>query len=49
MSIVKNNDDSFAYSVEEMEDRVWNDKLYYWPIPQDEINKNKNLVQNPGY
>ncbi len=31
------------------QDRVWKDKMYYLPVPQDEINKNPNLVQNPGY
>jgi starch-binding outer membrane protein, SusD/RagB family len=25
------------------------DKMYYLPIPQDEMNKNSSLVQNPGY
>mgnify|MGYP000758477718 CR=1 FL=1 len=24
-------------------------KSYWWPIPQDEIDKNPNLKQNPGY
>jgi starch-binding outer membrane protein, SusD/RagB family len=27
----------------------WWDKEYLYPIPQDEINKNHQLVQNPGY
>ena len=27
----------------------WNDKAYFFPIARDEVNKNKLLVQNPGY
>jgi starch-binding outer membrane protein, SusD/RagB family len=27
----------------------WWDKEYLYPIPQSEINKNRQLVQNPGY
>ncbi len=29
--------------------RNFPDKMYYLPIPQTEMNKNPNLVQNPGY
>lgn len=29
--------------------RQWNDKYYFYPIPQSEINKNHNLVQNPQW
>jgi starch-binding outer membrane protein, SusD/RagB family len=32
-----------------VQDRAWNDKMYFLPIIQDEINRNKNLVQNPLY
>lgn len=31
------------------ETRVWRDKKYFSPIPQTEINKAPNLIQNPGY
>lgn len=31
------------------ETRVWADKMYFWPIPRDEMNRNELLVQNPGY
>lgn len=27
----------------------WEDKYYHFPIPFSELNKNKNLVQNPGW
>lgn len=29
--------------------RTWNDKLYLYPIPTQELSLNKNLVQNPGW
>jgi hypothetical protein len=32
-----------------MYQRVFTNKDYLLPIPQDEINKNALLVQNPGY
>ncbi|MBT3445208.1 MAG: RagB/SusD family nutrient uptake outer membrane protein [Flavobacteriaceae bacterium] len=28
--------------------RTWKDKGYFSPIPQTEINKSPNLIQNPG-
>lgn len=27
----------------------WNDPTMIYPIPQQEVNENKNMVQNPGY
>ena len=29
--------------------RGWNNKFYFFPIPFSELNKNKNLTQNPGW
>ncbi len=29
--------------------RQWNDKYYFYPIPQTELKKNPNLTQNPGW
>jgi starch-binding outer membrane protein, SusD/RagB family len=31
------------------ENRTWVDKMYYRPIPRDEVSINTDLVQNPGY
>lgn len=31
------------------ENRSWNNNLYFRPFSRDEMNKNKLLVQNPGY
>ena len=33
----------------ENELRVWRDKMYFRPISRDEMNRNKKLIQNPGY
>lgn len=33
----------------DLENRVWLDKMYYRPIRLDETQKNKQLIQNPGY
>jgi hypothetical protein len=35
--------------VNSQENRRWDDKMYFRPIPLDEINTNLKLVQNPGY
>ena len=32
-----------------LETREWKDKVYFMPIPLDEINKDTSLIQNPGY
>ncbi len=49
MTVTDNGNGTYSYEVEQMEDRVWEDRMYWQPIPIDEIRKNKNLVQNPGY
>ena len=33
----------------ENETRTWDDKMYYFPISRDELNRNDKLIQNPGY
>ncbi len=37
------------YSRNKIQDRAWNNKMYFLPIIQDEINRNDALVQNPLY
>ncbi|GAB3651647.1 RagB/SusD family nutrient uptake outer membrane protein [Echinicola sediminis] len=47
LRITKSGDD-FEYNVIEVEDRVFTEKMYLFPIPQSEINNtNGNLQQNP--
>ncbi len=29
--------------------RVWNNKMYFFPIAQSVLDKNGKLVQNPGW
>ena len=40
---------NYEYSVIDVEERSWNDKMYFSPIPRDEMNRNDQLVQNPGF
>lgn len=43
---------NYSYSVvenTENETRKWEDKLYFRPLDRNEIFRNTNLVQNPGY
>lgn len=44
---------NYEYTVIELgegiENRAWDDKMYYLPIHRDEMNRNEQLVQNPGY
>ena len=43
----------YTYTVQHIEagveNRKWDDKVYFPPIKLDEMNKNNKLVQNPGY
>lgn len=32
-----------------IENRAWNDKMYFTSLHRDEINRNTKLIQNPGY
>lgn len=38
-----------TYTRNKIQDRAWNDKMYFLPIILDEINRNNELVQNPYY
>ncbi|TDE17164.1 RagB/SusD family nutrient uptake outer membrane protein [Dyadobacter psychrotolerans] len=38
-----------TYKIIEVQQRAWVDRNYFLPIKLDEINKNKKLIQNPGY
>jgi len=52
VGVTKNADDSFTYkyNVPEVEQRVFSDKMYRYPIPRIEINKSAGaLNQNPGW
>ena len=50
VDIVKNANGTFTYAPIVIENRIWNNKLYYYPIPQAEINKSGGvIVQNKGW
>ena len=44
---------TYEYTVQQVdpgiENRQWLDKMYFFPISRDEMNRNEELVQNPGY
>lgn len=48
ISIEKSNG-NYQYVKQKIQDRVWDDKMYLYPIPQSEIFINGNLTQNPGW
>ena len=39
----------YTYTPVKIQDRGWNDRTYFLPIPEAEMNKNDQLVQNPLY
>jgi hypothetical protein len=50
----KRDDTRYNYTytpleVNAQENRKWDDKMYFRPISQDEMNTNLKLIQNPGY
>lgn len=41
---------NFTYDpTRHVQDRNWHDGMYFSPIPLDEMNRNAQLIQNPGY
>lgn len=50
VTIIHKLDGTTTYNIIEVQDRGWNDnKSYLLPILLDELNRNENLIQNPGY
>lgn len=54
ITIKKYPDGKKTYEVDKLRsdvggDRKWDDKMYWLPITKAEMDKNPNLVQNPGY
>lgn len=41
--------DQTVYTLTDVQERQWKNKLYFLPILMDEMNKNPNLIQNPEY
>ncbi len=50
IKITKNfSTSTFTYETVQVQQRVWDDKMYFYPIPQAEMLKSKKLVQNTGW
>lgn len=47
--ITKNEDETFSYERKKVEDRFFDSRMYFYPIPKTEINRNSRLEQNPGW
>lgn len=48
MKLTLNEDGTITYKRSTVS-RQWDDKMYLFPIPQTEMQKDKNLTQNPGW
>lgn len=46
---IEQSGDGFVYTPYEVEKRVFDKKMYFYPIPQSEINKLSTMDQNPGW
>src|SRR5881396_3881154 len=40
---------NYRYETHSIQRRAWDDKMYFMPIPLDELNRNSMLRQNPGF
>lgn len=49
LQIIKNADNTYTYNVIEVETREFAPKMYLYPFPETETNRNTNLVQNTGW
>lgn len=49
VDITRNTDGTFKYTPVEVEKRVFDPKMYLYPIPQGELIASRGLVQNPGW
>lgn len=47
IQITKNADLTFSYQLITVENRVFDPKMYFYPIPQNELNIGNGWVQNP--
>ena len=48
-NVLDDGGESFSYRRIEVLNHVWDDRLYWWPVPQSEMSKSGALIQNPGY
>ena len=46
---ITGTDTNFTYSKVLVRQNQWDDKMYLFPFPQEELYMNENLVQNPDW
>lgn len=46
---IQNTEGALSYSKKLVDNRVWSDEMYLYPIPYNETKINTNLTQNPGW
>lgn len=49
LRVTKTPSDELMYETIPVEQRIWNDKMYFYPIPQSEIIRSEKLIQNEGW
>lgn len=49
ISIEKDANNNFIYNSKVVENRIFMDKMYFYPISNSELMKSSGLVQNPGW
>jgi hypothetical protein len=46
---VNRNGNAVTYTIFNVRKRNFRPAMYFWPIPQNEVGKSPELIQNPGY
>jgi hypothetical protein len=49
MDIEKDSQGQMKYTGKIVENRIWNDRMYLYPVSQNELFINQSLTQNPGW
>ena len=46
---ITNVNGSISYTRKLVQERIWDDKMYYYPLSEAELYNNRNLIQNEGW
>lgn len=49
LNILKTEEGVYSLEKKLVQKRYWDDKMYHYPIPETELRKNNNLLQNEGW
>ena len=49
VAVTRNEDGTFSFKVQKVEQRKYEMKKYFMPLPYAELEKNKNLMNNQGW